>query len=104
MSLKEEFPEYDLPPLEIGDGWVGIVRRLLEGCRRAGIEMSVHQVKEKFGGLRFYASTPDESTTTLYRLVGEAEDEAERTCEECGRPGFLRTDRPWIRTLCDEHK
>lgn len=104
MSLREEFPEYDLPPLEMGDGWIGVVRRLLERCREANIVMSVHQVKEKFGGLRFYAAVLDDSSLDVfYSIVREAEAEAETTCEKCGRPGSLRSDRPWIRTLCDEH-
>jgi hypothetical protein len=38
------------------------------------------QVKEKFGGLRFYYNG-----------------------EECGKPGELRTGG-WMRTLCDEHE
>ena len=104
MSFKEEFPEYDLPVLEIGDGWIGIVRRLLERCREAKITMSVHQVKEKFGGLRFYASVLDDSSLEVfYSIVSDAENEAEATCEKCGRPGRLRNDRSWIQTLCDAH-
>jgi len=32
-----------------------------------------------------------------------AENMAAITCEECGKPGELRTGG-WMRTLCDEHE
>lgn len=103
MSLKEEFPEYDIPPLEIDDGWVPVVRRLLEACRRAGVIMKVRQVKEKFGGLRVYADVPDaDQRQGFYKFLSVAEAEAESTCEKCGKPGSLRTGS-WLKTLCDEH-
>jgi|TARA_R110002110_G_scaffold207138_2_gene419342 hypothetical protein len=55
------------------------------------------QVKEKFGGLRFYMTySPDE----IFDLISEAEALSYKTCEECGKPGGAR-DAGWIRTLCD---
>jgi hypothetical protein len=59
----------------------------------------VAQVKEKFGGLRFYYEGGDEAVAGMVRM---AEAWAEHTCEECGKPGQSRTDG-WIKTLCDEH-
>lgn len=58
------------------------------------------QVKEKFGGLRFYYSGGDDY---IRGVVSMAEEMSYRTCEECGAPGT--TDKGgWIRTLCEEHK
>lgn len=55
------------------------------------------QVKEKFGGLRFYMTSGNDE---IYDLIGEAEAKSYKTCEECGEPG---EEKPmsWIRTLCD---
>jgi hypothetical protein len=57
------------------------------------------QVKEKFGGLRFYCDGGDEFTEGLIQM---AEIMAECTCEVCGNPGSLR-NRSWLKTLCDKH-
>ena len=57
------------------------------------------QIKEKFGGLRFYYSGGDEEVDGMVTLACNL---SERTCERCGKPGTLKTDRSWIRTLCDE--
>lgn len=58
------------------------------------------QVKEKFGGLRFYYEGGDEH---IHGMVRMAESWASVTCEVCGKPGQLRSGG-WIKTLCDEHE
>lgn len=58
------------------------------------------QVKEKFGGLRFYYHGGDDQVTGMVRM---AESWAARTCEECGERGTMRHGG-WIRTLCDKHE
>jgi len=59
----------------------------------------IGQIKEKFGGLRFYYDGGDEFIRGAVRM---AEYEASRTCEVCGTPG-KRRDGGWVRTLCDTH-
>lgn len=60
---------------------------------------TIVQVKEKFGGLRFYI---DGGTHDHNIAIGFAEYMAARTCEVCGAPGeSINSD--WIRTLCPEH-
>jgi hypothetical protein len=55
------------------------------------------QVKEKFGGLRFYVTGGDPE---VYGMIRMAEAMSYRTCETCGNKG--KTEGPgWIRTLCD---
>jgi hypothetical protein len=57
------------------------------------------QVKEKFGGLRFYVQA---ATDKHYNYISFAESMSYRTCEECGAPGKTYTDG-WHRTMCDIH-
>jgi len=57
------------------------------------------QVKEKFGGLRFYIDGGDD---WVYGAISMAESMSYRTCEVCGAPGKTR-GTGWIRTTCDEH-
>jgi hypothetical protein len=58
------------------------------------------QIKEKFGGLRFYYDGGDDVIDGMVRM---AESWAANTCEECGHPGTMRHGG-WIRTLCDKHE
>ena len=57
------------------------------------------QVKEKFGGLRFYV---DRSTDKHYNYISMAESMSYRTCEICGNPGKTYYDG-WHTTLCEKH-
>lgn len=66
-----------------------------EGCE----QVTVDQVKEKFGGLRFYYQGGDETIDGMVRM---AEAWAGNSCEECGAPG-VRTGDGWVRTLCHFH-
>jgi hypothetical protein len=82
----------------VGDGWVPILQSLAADLVAMGWDRQVLQIKEKFGGLRFYFSGTDE----MHERVRVAEAQAEVTCEGCGAPGKQR-DGGWIKTLCDEH-
>lgn len=57
------------------------------------------QVKEKFGGLRFYVNG---ATDKHWNYITFAESMSYRICEECGSPGKPYYDG-WHRTLCDVH-
>jgi hypothetical protein len=57
------------------------------------------QVKEKFGGLRFYVQA---ATDKHHQYITFAESMSYRTCESCGAPGKTYTDG-WHTTLCDIH-
>jgi hypothetical protein len=62
-------------------------------------QVTLDQVKEKFGTLRFYYTGGDDYISGMVRM---AESMSALTCEECGSPGRVRRGG-WIRTLCDEH-
>ena len=104
---KERFSARQLARLygpvqfDVSDGWFDLLMSLsikLEAMD--GID-SVHvvQVKEKFGGLRFYVNS---ATSAMYEIIMEAEVNSYKICEVCGNPGELRRGR-WIQTLCDKH-
>lgn len=63
-------------------------------------QVVVEQIKEKFGGLRFYINGGDDKIDGMVRM---AESWASKTCEVCGKPGKIRAGG-WIKTLCDEHE
>ena len=62
--------------------------------------ITASQVKEKFGGLRFYTNGYNESVSAM---ISMAESMSYRTCEVCGNPG-RSNNYGWISTLCDTHR
>ena len=61
--------------------------------------VSATQVKEKFGGLRFYISGGDDH---VYGMIHLAEEMSYITCEKCAQPGALCSKVGWLKTLCPE--
>lgn len=63
-------------------------------------QVVVAQIKEKFGGLRFYYDGGDEHIGGMVRM---AESWAAHSCETCGAPGTAG-GKGWIKTLCATHR
>ena len=64
--------------------------------------MQITQIKEKFGGLRFYCEGADDN---IYGMIDMAEGMSVRICEVCGKPGKMtKSNTNWIHVACDEHK
>lgn len=57
------------------------------------------QVKEKYGGLRFYMT---DATEEMYALIEEAEQRSYKICDRCGNPGQTTKINGWIHTGCKE--
>ena len=92
-----------------GEGWWPILEKLCSNIQHhidwknkqseVVSQVTVAQIKEKFGGLRFYYDGGDDEIRGMVRM---AEAWADASCEECGAPG-KRRDGGWIKTLCDHH-
>lgn len=82
----------------VGKGWHPLVTELIEDCFKLGWDGQLCQIKEKFGGLRFYVGP---ASSEVHDRISQAEAEADRTCENCGQPGEARGGG-WIKTLCDD--
>jgi hypothetical protein len=65
--------------------------------------IKITDVKEKFGGLRFYYDDHSKASEYISGMVDFAEKMSEVTCERCGKPGTFRGELPWFKTLCDNH-
>jgi hypothetical protein len=71
-----------------------LISELPEGERQAYYAV---QVKEKFGGLRFYMSL---ETKDMSDAIDKAEERSETTCEACGRPGEIG-GKHWLQCRCE---
>lgn len=85
---------------QVGAGWWPLLDRLRDDLFVLGWDGYVAQIKEKFGGLRFYIGT---GNAGVFNRIAEAEIESETLCEACGKPGVQRTRRPggWVVARCD---
>lgn len=89
------------------DGWLNIIdnlcKEIQDYCdlknKQEYVEFQVIaiQVKQKWGGLRFYVSSGDDY---IYKLITKAEQDSYKICEICGNPGELKETGCWI-TLCE---
>ena len=110
--LLKDFPklyrQYNLPMTETcmcwgfdcEDGWFDLIYDLSQKLEIVNPECEASQVKEKFGGLRFYTDSCNEEG---HKLIREYQAKSYTICEVCGKPGKLREDIGWIRTLCEKH-
>jgi hypothetical protein len=92
-------PIMDRGFFSVDNGWLGIVQRLIVDLIELGWNKQICQVKEKFGGLRFYTN---ECSDDMWNRIHLAESASYITCEKCGELGNLRGGG-WMATLCDEH-
>jgi hypothetical protein len=112
QRMKERFPKMFSQPyggFAVGPGWWPIIESLCGNVQHylnwknkeseVVAQVVVEQIKEKFGGLRFYYNGGDDTIDGMVRM---AESWASNACEECGVPGQSRGGG-WIKTLCDEH-
>jgi len=67
--------------------------------RRPHVFVHINQIKEKFGGLRYYYSGGDD---TIYGMVSLAESLSYKICETCGSTKDIGQTSGWITTLCKE--
>jgi len=83
----------------VGNGWEDIIRRLVVDLFELGWDGTLLQIKEKFGGLRFYIGG---GTSAIFDRINEAEQESVRTCERCGEKGKTVQYHGWLTTLCEK--
>lgn len=90
--------------IECDNGWLDIINY---ACRHISrrvdntnyTNFKIVQIKEKFGSLRIYTTSSDDY---INGVVAMATSMSMCVCEVCGNKGITRTDKSWVRTLCDE--
>ena len=85
------------------EGWMNIVLKADRMLSFIDPDYEILQIKEKFGGLRYYFQTNKNGTEwdIMMAITCYAEERSFNTCEICGSFGKLRDDRYWMQTLCD---
>lgn len=106
---------------ECDDGWYDLLDELMGKLSELDKEKAIviNQIKEKFGGLRFYTGGEirmdvfgqgsfimdrDERWAKIYSVIDEYESKSFSVCEICGKPGKICTTGYWVKTLCKDHR
>lgn len=102
IAMMLRIPEQWGRWISCSKGWYPLITRLDEQLAGLDPDYELHQVKEKFGGLRYYAHTQCDGVSDRFdALIRDAEHSSVAICELCGAPGVLNTNNyRWVRTLC----
>ena len=91
---------------ECGDGWKNIINKVIDYIDElnrdeeiAKDQVVIHQVKEKFGGLRIYCNYYPKD---LNEIIQKAEDESYNTCEICGTKENVGHTCGYITSCCKD--
>lgn len=86
---------------EVNDGWLELIKNLIQELIAAGWNKEICQVKEKFAGLRFYIN---ESSEKINKIILKYKMLSYQTCEVCGSTeNVTQTKGRWIVSVCEKH-
>ena len=97
---------------ECGDGWTEIIRNTDNKLRYIDPKYKIVQIKQKFGGLRYYYHPSDDAKSLsdlvvqiMEDIVQAAEVQASYTCELCGASRItnevkIRVHKHWAFGYC----
>jgi len=100
-KLLPRFVENAWKSLDCGDGWLDLLEETDNLLSQLDPNYTISQVKEKFGGLRYYSSLSDEKINLLknsqnvdeikklsqefFDIIRQQENKSLDTCEVCGK-------------------
>lgn len=95
--LKRHGLAYPVCGCYVGPGWIPLLDELVTDLVALGWDKDLQQVKQKFGGLRFYIG---DGTEEIYARISQAERASFYVCEECSGPAQNRTPEGWVTSCC----
>jgi len=110
LQLKIETLKSKIDPnygqyISVDEGWYQIVVDCDKELTAIDPNYRIFQIKEKFGGLRYYFQ-PSQSDTleAMNKVVSKYEEMASRTCEATGMPGVLmKSSTGRVKTLSPDY-
>lgn len=103
LAKKIKPPYYSA--IEVDEGWYQLVIDCDKELSEIDPKYDLQQIKEKFGGLRYYFQPSDPSLRgKMDAVVSKYEEIASQTCEATGGPGVLmKSVGHWLKTLNPEY-
>ena len=113
LQLKVEALRKKINPsygqyVAVDEGWYQIIVDCDNELTAIDPNYSILQIKEKFGGLRYYMSPSNDTTVeqrdAMHKVVSKYEVVAAQTCEATGLPGVLmKSVGGWLKTVNPEY-
>jgi hypothetical protein len=109
IEILQKIPENWGRWITCDRGWYKLIIDTHKKLKYIDPNYEIHQIKEKFGGLRYYyqSSFPFSSMQDqiMEAIVNAAEEIASKTCETCGIYDYkakveTRVRNHWYKTLC----
>lgn len=105
MNEKSHIPHpFEVFGVECHKGWFDLLKPIFEYVQEYNKDKPEEeqirflQIKEKWGSLDIYTNF---STFKLTKLIEEAEEKADHTCEECGSTENIGVRlNGWVTTMC----
>lgn len=107
QNILDRFVEGVPTRIDCGYGWADLIKECDNVLFIEDPNYTISQIKEKFGGLRFYFNTSDmKQYSRLNSIIMAIEEKSLETCEECSAPGYRRrhSNMGYMYTTCDEHE
>jgi len=101
MSIKERLRKGMGCYTDIPKGWKELVYQLDLDLSVIDPDYVIDQIKEKFGGLRYYISS-SVYTEEMRNLIDKAEEKSFNMCLFCGNLAEPKNYDGWYATICKE--
>lgn len=102
LEILGNFHADYVPNFWIGPGWIPLIFDTHKQLSQIDNNYIVYQIKEKFGGLRYYAEPTEEKNIQLFvSIINDAEAKSLSICEICSNLAQVRKTNYTYRTLCD---
>jgi hypothetical protein len=98
-AVLSRFEENWSRRIDCSPGWHSLIVKLDEELSQIDPDYTIQQVKEKFGGLRYYFNTKTDRFKEMDSVVRRYEQIAWETCEVTGEHGVLMVRNGWYRTI-----
>ena len=106
--LRDRIPEQYSGNSFIPPGWKGLALMLDKELAEVYADYELHQIKSKFGMLRYYIAVPNDVDEVhgdaIYDIISKYEQLSKHTCEVCGQPAQRGANELLVFTRCDIHK
>ena len=107
-KLKLRIPEAFSKTIDVDEGWYQIVVDCSKEIDTIYPHYKILQIKQKFGGLRFYldiyGDATNEQRNQVYEVIRKYEKLALQTCEATGLRGVaMKSPHGWLKILNPEY-
>ena len=97
--LDKDFPGLGVGYVSCGIGWYLILRKLIQRVISLDPDISILQIKEKFGEIQFYVNS---ASPEVNNVISDFAVLSGTVCESCGTKDDVTMEGEWVKAFCPE--